>query len=72
MLNKLELRGDETSLFTVTILRENRPQGSYVYKTLQSALDRFEQTVHLCDDVHSVAVLEAALTWTELKRQDAP
>ena len=66
MLNKIEFKGGEPMLYAVVVEHDGVPQGSYVYKSLQTATQKFEDMTRIASDHHSLLLYCVNLTWVVL------
>jgi len=66
MLNKVEFKGNEPMLYAVVVERDGVPQGSYVYKSLQTATQKFEDMARTVSKHHSLLLYSVSLNWVVL------
>ncbi len=66
MLNKIEFKGLEPMLYAVVVEHDGVPQGSYVYKNLQTATKRFEDMSRIASDHHSLLLYSVKMDWVVL------
>jgi hypothetical protein len=70
MLNKVEFKGGEPMLYAVVVEHDGVPQGSYVYKNLQTATQRFEDMARIASAHHSLLLYSVNLTWVVLSEME--
>lgn len=66
MLNKVEFKGGEPMLYAVVVEHNGIPQGSYVYKNLQTATQKFEDMARIAGDHHTLMLYSVKLDWVVL------
>jgi len=66
MLNKIEFKGNEAILYAVVLEVDGVPGGSYMYKTLQTATQKYEEMTKLLGPTHGLILYTVDLTWTVL------
>jgi hypothetical protein len=70
MLNKIELKGNEPVLYAVVVENNGVPQGSYLYKNLQTATQKFEDMARTVSEHHSLVLYTVTLTWVPLTEME--